>query len=89
MEMGLPISIWGCVYPHFHTVITMWKRGPVSLCSQYGNGDSHMVTGIYKGCVYPRIHMVIAVWKRGVDSLDSPYGNGDHHMETGIPVSIW
>ncbi len=94
MSSGSPYGSGACPFPygdvsnpHFHMVITIWKRGPVSLCSPYGNGDTHMETGIYKGCVYPRFHMVIAVLKRGVDSLDSPYGNGDHHMETGIPVS--
>jgi hypothetical protein len=86
METGIDK---GCVYPCFHMVITIWKRGAVLLCFPYGNGDSHMETGIYKGCVYPRFHMVIAVWKWGVVSLNSPYGNGDSHMETGIPVSIW
>ena len=25
-KWGLPVSIWGCVYPHFHMVITIWKR---------------------------------------------------------------
>ncbi len=48
-KWGLPVSIWGSAYPHFHMVITIWKRGPVSLCSPYGNGDTHMETGIYKG----------------------------------------
>ncbi len=25
-KWGLPVSIWGCVYPHFHMAITIWKR---------------------------------------------------------------
>jgi hypothetical protein len=60
-KWGLPVSIWGCVYPHFLMVITIWKWGPVSLCSPYGNGDTHKETGIYTGCVYPRFYTVIPV----------------------------
>ena len=32
-KRGFTLSIWGCVYPCFHMVIAMWKRGAVSLCS--------------------------------------------------------
>jgi len=46
MEMGI---FKGWVNPHFHTAIAIWKRGAVSLCSLYRNGDSHMETRISKG----------------------------------------
>ena len=42
-KWGLPVSIWGSVYPHFHMVITIWKRGTVSFRSLYGNGDQHIM----------------------------------------------
>ena len=44
-KRGFTLSIWGFVYPRFHMVIAMWKRGAVSLCSLYGNGDFHIETG--------------------------------------------
>ena len=50
METGIPILkqgfTKGCVYPRFHMVIAVWKRGVVSLDSPYGNRDHHMETGI-------------------------------------------
>ena len=44
-KRGFTLSIWGCVYPRFHMAIAMWNRGAVSLCSIYGNGDSHIEMG--------------------------------------------
>ena len=64
-KRGFTLSIWGCFYPRFHMAITIWKRGTVSFCSLYGNGDHHMEMGISKGCVNPRFHMAITIWKRG------------------------
>ena len=58
--------------PRFHMVIAIWKRGAISLCSLYGNGDSHMETGISN-----------SPYGNGEPFHSAPYGNGDSHMETG------
>ena len=73
------ISIWLCVYPHFHMVITMWKRGAMSSGSLYGNGDSPFP--------YGDVSIPVSIWR-------SPYGNEEPfhsapYMETGITIWKW
>ena len=75
-KRGFTLSIWGFVYPRFHMVIAMWKRGAVSLCSLYGNGDSPFP--------YGDLSIPVSIWW-------SPCGNGEPfhcapYMETGISI---
>ena len=72
------VSIWGCVNPHFHTGIPIWKWGALYFKSPYGNVDWPFPCG--------DVSISVSIW-------GYPYGNGESYilnpcMEMVSTVSI-
>ncbi len=93
------VSIWGCVNPHFHMVIPVWKQEVLSFHSPYENGDYPFPNGdesiplSIQGSPYgngepfisnPHMEMLIGHFHVGMYQSLFPYG--DTHMEMGSHI---